>query len=132
MVKESDAASIIQLHDGVMIAKYSLDKSVIRIGRDPDSEVFIDEKVVSQEHAVVEVVKDPDEQNSFKYFIRDLGSTNKTYVNDQAITRQRLTNEDLIRIGWTTFRFVDTKEQKGNKTLKIHKSWIPGLYYTKE
>ena len=131
-MNENDAAAMIQLHDGVMIAKFALNKPVIRIGRDPESDIFIDEKVVSQEHAVVEVVKDEDEPNKYKYFIKDLGSTNNTYVNDQAITRRRLTNEDLIRIGWTTFRFVDTTKRKGDKTLKIHKSWIPGLYYTKE
>ncbi len=131
-MKESDAASMVQLHDGVVIAKFPLEKPVNRIGRDPDSEIFIDDKVVSLEHAVVETVSDPDQPDSRRYFIRDLGSTNNTYVNDQIVTRQRLANEDLIRIGWTTFRFVDTKEQKENKTLKIHKSWIPGVYYTKD
>jgi pSer/pThr/pTyr-binding forkhead associated (FHA) protein len=131
-VKESDAASMVQVHDGVIIAKFSLDKPVIRIGRDPDSEICIDDKVVSLEHAVVETVSDPNQPDSLRYFIRDLGSTNSTYVNDKVVTRQRLTNEDLIRIGWTTFRFVDTKERKGNKTLKIHKSWIPGVYYTED
>ena len=123
---------MVQLHDGVIIAKFSLDKPVIRVGRDPDSEIFIDDKVVSLEHAVVETVADPEQTDNCRYFIRDLGSTNNTYVNDQVITRQRLANEDLVRIGWTTFRFVDTKERKGNKTLKIHKSWIPGVYYTKD
>ena len=131
-MKESDSASMVQLHDGVIIAKFPLDKPKVRIGRDPDSEIFIDDKVVSLEHAVVEVVEDPQDPAIRRHFIRDLESTNGTFVNDQAVTRRQLTNQDLIRIGWTTFKFVDTKTRKGDKTLKIHKSWIPGVYYTKE
>ena len=131
-MKESDNASMIQLHDGVIIAKFPLDKPEVRIGRDPDSDIFIDDKVVSLEHAAVEVVADPDRPNNRKYFIRDLGSTNSTFVNDKAVTHQKLMNEDLIRIGWTTFRFVEAEKRKGDKTLKIHKSWIPGVYYTKD
>ena len=123
---------MVQLHDGVIIAKFPLDKAEIRIGRDPDSDIFIDDKVVSLAHALVEIVSDPDRPKNRKYFIRDLGSTNGTFVNDKTVTHHRLTNEDLIRIGWTTFRFVETEKRKGDKTLKIHKSWIPGVYYTKD
>ncbi len=66
---------MVQLHDGVIIAKFPLDKPEVRIGRDPDSDIFIDDKVVSLAHAVVEVVAEPDRLNNRKYFIRDLGSS---------------------------------------------------------
>ena len=132
IVKESDAASLVQLHDDVVIAKYRLSQPQIRIGRDPDSDIVIDDKVVSQEHAVVEVLQDPDQPAIRQHFIRDLNSTNGTFVNDEAVKRRKLSNQDLIRIGWTTFKFVDVRTRKGEKTLKIHKSWIPGVYYTKE
>ncbi len=131
-MKEKDAASMFQLHDEVVIAKYLLDRPEIRIGRDPASDIVIDDKVVSQEHAVIEVAEAPDRPRGRHYVIRDLESTNGTFVNDRAVKRQTLTNEDRVRIGWTTFKFVDNEERKGNKTLKIHKSWIPGVYYTKD
>lgn len=131
-MKESDTASMVQLHDEVVIAKYPLDRPEIHIGRDPASDIFIDDKVVSQEHAVIEVKDDPDQPEARHYYIRDLESTNGTFVNDREVKHQKLANEDRVRIGWTTFRFVDNKAHKGNKTLKIHKSWIPGVYYTKD
>ncbi len=125
-------AVIIQLHEGTVIKKIPLDKPSISIGRDPDNDIFIDDKVVSTEHAIVEVVASPDRKEKEEYYIKDLGSTNSTFVNDNQIDRQKLTNGDLIRVGWTTFKFIDEAERKTEKTLKIHKSWIPGVYYTKE
>jgi hypothetical protein len=38
----------------------------------------------------------------------------------------------MIRVGWNTFKFVDEAEGDANKTAKIRKSWIPGVYYTKD
>ena len=125
-------AVIIQLHEGTAIKKIPLDKPSLSIGRDPDSDIFIDDKVVSTEHAIVEVVDSPDQKGKEEYYIKDLGSTNSTFVNDNQIDRQKLTNGDLIRVGWTTFKFIDETDRKTEKTLKIHKSWIPGVYYTKE
>ncbi len=125
-------AAIVQLHEGVVIKKFTLDKPLIRIGRDPESDIFIDDKVVSLEHAVVEVANEPGGKKKPSYTIRDLGSTNNTFVNDKEITAHQLLNDDLIRVGWNTFKFIDDVERKAEKTLKIHKSWIPRVYYTKE
>jgi pSer/pThr/pTyr-binding forkhead associated (FHA) protein len=125
-------AVIVQLHEGVAINKFELDKPLIRIGRDPDSEIFIDDKVVSLDHAVVEIDTDPSGSKKPTYIIRDLGSTNQTFVNDRPITRQELQNNDQIRVGWNTFKFIEDTERKRERTLKIHKSWIPRVYYTKE
>jgi pSer/pThr/pTyr-binding forkhead associated (FHA) protein len=126
-------ANIVQIHEGVAIKKFPLKSESLRIGRDPQSGIFIDDKVVSQSHALVEAVEtSSDEGRSIAYFIEDLGSTNGTFVNDKKITRRKLDNEDIIRIGWNIFKFVDEAQQKSEKTVKIHKSWIPGVYYTKE
>jgi pSer/pThr/pTyr-binding forkhead associated (FHA) protein len=115
------------------VAKHPLNGPVLRIGRDPEeNDVFIDDKVVSMLHAVVETEDDKSRPGEKAYYIRDLDSTNYTFVNDEKITRRRLQNDDLIRIGWTTFKFVDRSSGQTEKTLKIHKSWIPGVYYTKE
>ena len=125
-------AAIVQIHEGVVIKKFDLDKPVIRIGRDPDSDVFIDDKVVSMDHAVIESQGEPGGNKKPVYTIRDLGSTNSTFVNDAPVTQRRLQNDDVIRVGWNTFKFIDDVQRKGEKTLKIHKSWIPRVYYTKE
>lgn len=125
-------ASIIQIHDGVAVKKFPIEKPLFRIGRDPANDIFIDDKVISLEHAVVEIVKDPNRKGVKEYYIKDLESTNGTHVNGKEITRQKLNNNDQIRVGWNTFKFVTEDERKPEKTLKIHKSWIPRLYYTKE
>lgn len=125
-------AAIVQLHEGVAIKKFELDKTPIRIGRDPESEIFIDDKVVSMAHAVVVADDAPGGDNKPTYTIRDLGSTNSTFVNDREITEHQLQNDDVIRVGWNTFKFIDDVKRKAEKTLKIHKSWIPRVYYTKE
>jgi pSer/pThr/pTyr-binding forkhead associated (FHA) protein len=124
---------IVQLHEGVALKKIQLDdKPILRIGRDPDSDIFIDDGVVSSEHAVIELKESSDPKKTPEYIIKDLGSTNKTYVNGETITSKTLEHDDIIRIGWNNFKFIDETKKDPNKTAKIHKSWIPGVYYTKD
>ena len=52
-------AMVVQMHEGVAINKFKLDKPVLRIGRNPDSDIFIDNTVVSTEHAVIKTEDDP-------------------------------------------------------------------------
>ena len=125
-------AMIVQLHEGVAIKKFKLDKSILRIGRDPDSDIFIDNTVVSNDHAVIEVKSDPQSGGAPEYYIEDLKSTNSTFVNDEKITRHKLKHNDMIRVGWNHFKFLDDVQGDPNKTSKIRKSWIPGVYYTEE
>jgi len=125
-------ASIVQMHEGVVINKFSIEKSSLRIGRDPDNDIIIDDKVVSMAHAIVEVVEDSANKGNKEYYIKDLESTNGTHLNGKKITRQKLHNNDMIRVGWNTFKFINEIGRKQEKTLKIHKSWIPRVYYTKE
>ena len=123
-------AIIVQLHEGVAIKKFELDKPKLRIGRDPGSEIYIDDGVVSAEHAVIETKEDA--QGSPDFYIKDLGSTNSTFVNGEQITTKKLEHNDIIRVGWNTFKFVEEAKKDPDKTAKIHKSWIPGVYYTQE
>jgi len=125
-------ALIVQLHDGAAINKCRLDKPKFSIGRSPDCDIFIDDAVVSSEHAVIERIENMDTTGEAKYYIEDQGSTNCTFVNDKEITRQKLSHNDIIRVGWVGFKFIDETKADPDKTAKIHKSWIPGVYYTKE
>ena len=88
--------------------------------------------MVSTEHAVIKAEDDPTSDDGPEFFIEDLKSTNSTFVNGEKITRHKLRHDDMIRVGWNTFRFVDKAEGDLNKTAKIRKSWIPGVYYTED
>jgi pSer/pThr/pTyr-binding forkhead associated (FHA) protein len=124
-------AMVVQMHEGVAINKFKLDKPVLRIGRDPASDIFIDNTVVSTEHAVIKSEDRPDGGGP-EFYIEDLKSTNSTFVNGEKIKRHKLRHNDMIRVGWNTFKFIDEAEEELNKTAKIRKSWIPGVYYTED
>jgi pSer/pThr/pTyr-binding forkhead associated (FHA) protein len=125
-------AVIAQLKDGAVVKKFLVDKTPVKIGRDDNCDIVIDDRVVSQTHAEIQIVKLSDKKNDYKFYIKDLGSTNGTFVNEKSIEQQQLFDGDLIRLGWTTFKFSEKNDPADDKTLKIHKSWIPGVYYTKE
>jgi pSer/pThr/pTyr-binding forkhead associated (FHA) protein len=124
-------ARIVQLLDGIATAQFEINKPEIRIGRSPESDIYIDDASVSTSHCLIETVAPEAGDAPKEYFIRDLGSTNGTYVNIDRVERQRLVHEDMIRVGLKNFKFIDEQSAKYIKTAKIKKSWIPGVYYTK-
>jgi len=125
-------ALIVQLHEGVAINKCLLDQPKLRIGRSSECDIFIDDAVVSSEHAVIEKIENPDSEGAFEYYLEDQNSTNGTFLNDEKTTRQKLNHEDVIRVGWVSFKFIDETKADPDQTAKIHKSWIPGVFYTKQ
>ena len=125
-------ALLVLVHEGLTLKRIPLDKPAIRIGRKTDSDIFIDDMLASQNHARIETVDNQDAPGGADYFIEDLDSTNHTFVNGAPIDRHKLANNDVIRIGKHTFKFIDDTGDPGDKTAKLHKSWIPGVYYTKD
>ena len=125
-------ALIIFIHENVAIKKFELDPKGLRFGRSMDCDVSIEDNLVSKEHALIEAVEESGSKDQYAYFIKDLNSTNKTFVNGAPVTHQKLSNNDMIRIGRHTFKYVDKIDSETEKTLKLHKSWIPGVYYTKD
>ena len=125
-------ALIVKLHEGVAVNKCPLDQPRLRIGRSPECDIFIDDAVVSTEHAVIERIEGPDSKGVVDYYLEDCNSTNGTFLNEAKTTRQKLKHEDVIRIGWASFKFIDETKADPEKTAKIHKSWIPGVFYTKQ
>lgn len=125
-------ALIVQLHDGVAIHKCPLDKPRLTIGRSSNCDIFIDDAVVSSHHASIEKIEPADPALEIEYIVQDQGSTNGTLVNGEAVRRCKLRHDDVIRVGWVNFKFIDETKANQDQTAKIHKSWIPGVYYTKD
>ena len=123
-------AMIIQTVDGVVANRFEIEGQGLKFGRSSRNQVLIDDSAVSGDHAVI--VKSVDGKGKEVFFIQDLDSTNGTFVNEKKIEQQQLHHNDTIRIGLNIFTFIDENEQDLEKTSKIKKSWIPGVYYTKD
>lgn len=123
---------LLQLDDEVVINKFRITGSKTSIGRRVESDITIDDISVSGDHAILEVEDSVEYEGEHNYYINDLGSTNGTFVNESEAKRQRLKHNDIIRIGWINFRFYDDSlDDALEKTRKIKKSWIPGVFYSK-
>ena len=73
-------------------ARFSLTSSDSFIGRHPDSTICLDDVTVSRRHAHVERTGDA-------VVLRDLGSLNGTYVNQERIEEAVLSHGDEVQIG---------------------------------
>jgi pSer/pThr/pTyr-binding forkhead associated (FHA) protein len=93
---------------GRPVRNYTFDKPVISIGRDPGSDVFVDNPGVSRDHFRLE--KTP----AGEYQLVDLGSANGTFVNDQMVHTAVVKNNDVVRFGkYTLWVGYDTDRRAG-------------------
>lgn len=122
---------LIQYNEDEAGIRLPIDKQQMRIGRDTSNDISIDDDLVSKEHAILEVVMSTTEEGKIEYYLQDLKSTNHTFVNDELITLHKLQNGDIIRIGMNNFKFVDELDGDLDETAKLQKTWIPGVYITK-
>ena len=74
-------------------------------GRHPDCDVFLDDVTVSRKHAVIRHIDGG-------YVIRDEGSLNGTYVNNERITSQPLHSGDEVFIGKFRLLFLDAADRR--------------------
>lgn len=81
---------------------FSLNKNEITLGRDPLSDIFLNDITVSREHALISI-------DNEKAVIRDVGSLNGTYVNNKPIEEIGLNSKDEIRVGKFKFVYLDKK-----------------------
>jgi response regulator RpfG family c-di-GMP phosphodiesterase len=77
---------------------YGIQNETVCMGRDTEAQIQIMDQGVSRRHAEIFRVGE-------MFFIRDLGSRNGTYVNEERISEELLREGDRIRIGQTTLVF---------------------------
>lgn len=104
---KEDLNTIMRLADGTALlistrgaasgSRYLLDEDEITVGRDPSSDILLDDSTVSRTHAVFRRING-------NYSVIDTGSLNGTYVNRQRVDSQELKNGDEIILG--KFRLV--------------------------
>lgn len=83
----------------------------ISIGRGADNRVFLPDKGVSREHAVIR------DTGGGKWIIEDLGSSNKTYLNDKEIHKAEIKHGDCLRITDFTLEIILEEEARAEQPL---------------
>lgn len=124
-------AVLMQLNKEVVQHKVALGEASLTLGRDASNDVQIEDRTVSGFHARIEWVPGDDERPGHHRVV-DLGSTNGTFVNDAAVHDHRLAPNDRLRLGLVGFLYVGDETVAHDRTARVHKSWIPGVYYTKD
>ncbi|MCP5054007.1 MAG: FHA domain-containing protein [bacterium] len=79
---------------------YHLEKPYVLIGRGK-VDLIIPDKEISRKHVAVEVRND-------KIFLRDLGSTNGTLINNEKVSITEITDQVEFKIGQTTLMLITT------------------------
>jgi predicted Zn finger-like uncharacterized protein len=79
---------------------FSITKPKMLIGRS-DADIIVKDLEASRQHARLEVMGD-------RVILRDLSSTNGTFVNEQRITTMALENQQEFRIGTTILMLIIT------------------------
>jgi len=78
--------------------KFLINKSKLTIGRNLESDIFLDDITVSRKHAVLK-------RSGNDFLIKDLGSLNGSYVNGEIVDNVVLKNGDRVQIGKYIFLF---------------------------
>jgi ABC-type multidrug transport system ATPase subunit len=81
-------------------ASFLLPDSVLRIGRDPSSDVIVDDVLVSRRHAEVRHL------GGGRYEVVDLESHNGTFVNGRKVHRAVLQQRDVVMVGRNTYQLA--------------------------
>lgn len=129
-------AKLIKMQNGEVLEEFPITRSELKIGRASDNDIILHDDTVSSHHAVITAAAVSEDGFVKEYRIQDLRSTNKTYVNNKEVGERKLKDNDVVRIGLSHFEFDynnnEEIQKEFGKTTKLHKSWIPGVFYTKE
>jgi len=95
--------------DGSALDRWEIKDDPMTFGRGDEADIQITDERMSRQHFVVGARDD-------KFFVRDLNSTNGTFVNNSRITEQDLKPNDKIRAGQTVVIF-ELEKSKGVGTV---------------
>ena len=82
---------VVKKSDGT-VNEFQFIRGPIYIGRHMNSQVFLPDRTVSRQHAVIFTTQDG------KWMVEDLDSANKTFLNDEAIHKAEIKTGDRLRI----------------------------------
>lgn len=101
-IKPQEEPTLVVARGPVIGQRFLLTKKEFTVGRDPRSDIFLDDITVSRKHAKINLTKD-------KVVISDDNSLNGTYLNSERVEKAVLKHGDELQIGKFKLVFL-TKE----------------------
>jgi predicted component of type VI protein secretion system len=95
---------------GRPVRSYTFNKKSVSIGRDPSSDIFLDNTGISRSHARIE-------RTPGGYLLEDLGSANGTFLNDSQVERDYVGHDDVVRIGKFALWMGVESDRRSNQLL---------------
>ena len=82
------------------VREFQFARGPIYIGRHMNSQIFLPDRTVSRQHAVLFSTQ------TGKWMVEDLDSANKIYLNDEAVHKTEIKSGDVIEIDEHEFWIV--------------------------
>lgn len=109
-LRSPDQPSIVVLRGPGLGSTWTLGRIEHSIGRDPRSDIFVDDLSVSRRHAIISSV-------DLGQLLLDCGSMNGTLVNGNRISLARLLHHgDRIQVGHSRLVYVDSDHRVRRRT----------------
>ena len=112
--------ALVSLRGELIAVPIPLERDRVIIGRALEADVRLNDFRASRLHARITTETDPT-STATTYHIKDLGSTNGTLVNGEAVTESVLSDGDKIEIGEHLFRFDMLDEIDREFQQQIHR-----------
>lgn len=94
---------LVVMHGSLLGMTYKVGDAPLVIGRSTKCGVPLDDDNASRQHAQLE-------RHGDRVTLRDLGSTNGTYVNAEKVSEVILQDGDLIQVGGSLFKFLRSSD----------------------
>jgi diguanylate cyclase (GGDEF)-like protein len=96
---EPGTACLVVIYGAELGRRIPLGQHAIECGRSIQTDIPLEDEAVSRKHARIA-------WTGTSFVLRDLGSTNGTYVNDVLMQERTLRDGDRVKIGRTIFKFI--------------------------
>lgn len=110
---EEQGACLIVIHGAGLGQRVDVGTCPTRIGRDRECGLYIAHPSVSRRHCEIWRAED-------RYRVRDLGSTNATYLNDRVVEVADLADGDHLTIGESIVKFISGASVEAGYHEEVH------------